>query len=60
MEDDEEEDSDGILIDDDSFATTSGLQWREAFLYNFGARILPEGDEAVADFELTYGSALNT
>jgi hypothetical protein len=59
-EGDEEEDSDGLLIDDDSFAITSGLQWREAFLYNFGARVLPEGDEAVADFERTYGAALNT
>jgi hypothetical protein len=52
--------SGGLLIDDDSFVITSGLQWREAFLYNFGARVLPEGDEAVADFERTYGAALNT
>jgi hypothetical protein len=58
--DDEEDPNGGLLIDDDSFAITSGLQWREAFLYNFGARVLPEGDEAVADFERTYGAALNT
>lgn len=60
---DEEEDSPRnvrhLLIDDDSFAVTSGLQWKEAFLYNFGARRLPEGDDAVAEFERTYGAALN-
>jgi hypothetical protein len=55
----EVEESAGLLTDDDSFAITSGLQWREAFLYNFGARVLPEGEEAVADFERTYGEALN-
>ncbi|CAJ1949590.1 unnamed protein product [Cylindrotheca closterium] len=48
-----------LLIDDDSFAVTSGLQWKEAFLYNFGARTLPEGDDAVAQFERTYGAVLN-
>ena len=57
---DDDTTNDLLLIDDDSFAITSGLQWREAFLYNFGARVLPEGDEAVADFERTYGAALNT
>lgn len=46
-----------LLIDEDTFAITSGLQWREAFLYNFGAHVLPEGDDAVAEFERTY--ALN-
>jgi hypothetical protein len=50
----------GLLVDDSSFSITSGLQWREAFLYNFGARVLPEGDEAVADFDRTYGAALHT
>lgn len=48
-----------LLIDDDSFAVTSGLQWKEAFLYNFGARSLPEGDDAVAEFERTYGAVLD-
>lgn len=48
-----------MLIDDGSFAVTSGLQWKEAFLYNFGARSLPEGDDAVAQFEQTYGAVLN-
>lgn len=62
IEDDDgvEELSNQLLIHDDSFAITSGLQWREAFLYNFGVRVLPEGDQAVADFERTYGAALNT
>ena len=49
-----------LLIDDDSFAITSGLQWKEAFLYNFGAMELPEGDDAIAEFERTYGAALNS
>lgn len=49
----------GLLVDDSSFSITSGLQWREAFLYNFGARVLPEGDDAVADFDRTYGTALH-
>eukprot|EP00980_Cylindrotheca_fusiformis_P010230 scaffold2271_cov130-Cylindrotheca_fusiformis.AAC.25 len=48
-----------LLIDDSSFAITSGLQWKEAFLYNFGARTLPEGDDAVDEFEQTYGAALS-
>lgn len=48
-----------LLVNDDSFVVTSGLQWKEAFLYNFGARTLPEGDDAVAEFEQTYGAALN-
>ena len=47
------------LVDDSSFSITSGLQWREAYLYNFGARVLPEGDDAVADFDRTYGTALH-
>ena len=50
----------GLLIDDSGFSITSRLQWREAFLYNFGARVLPEGDEAVADFDRTYGAALHS
>ena len=42
------------LIDDDTFAITSGIQWREAFLYNFGATELPEGDGALAAFDRVY------
>ena len=56
---DEEENVDRLLIDEESFSITSNLQWREAFLYNFGSRVLPEGDEAVTEFERTYGAALN-
>lgn len=59
QEEQHQQDGPRVLIDDESFTITSGLQWREAFLYNFGARILPEGDEAVAQFEQTYGEALS-
>ena len=48
-----------MLVDDRSFTVTSGLQWREALMYNYGARHLPEGEEALADFERIY-SLLNT
>lgn len=43
-----------LLIDDETFTVTSGLQWREAFMYNFGARELPEGDNAMALFDAAY------
>jgi hypothetical protein len=43
-----------LLVDDDTFAVTSGLQWREAFMYNVGARELPEGEDALAEFQRTY------
>jgi F-box-like len=38
-----------FLVDDRSFSVTSGLQWREAFLYNHGARQLPEDGDAAPD-----------
>jgi hypothetical protein len=62
---DEEEKHEGssltsrLLVDDDSFMVTSGLQWREAFMYNFGARELPEGEDALAEFERAY-ALINT
>lgn len=43
-----------MLVDDDTFTVTSGLQWREAFMYNVGARELPEGEGALAEFQRTY------
>jgi len=43
-----------MLVDDRTFTVTSGLQWREALMYNYGARHLPEGDEALADFDRIY------
>ena len=55
----EDLDLDCLLVDEEHFQVTSGLQWREAFLYNFGARTLPEGPEALADFERTYGAAMD-
>lgn len=62
-EDEEEESSSTgtarLLVDDDTFVVTSGLQWREAFMYNFGARALPEGEDALAEFERAY-TLINT
>ena len=55
---DDDEHSD-LLVDDSHFSITPELQRREAFLYNFGARELPEGDDAVANFDRTYGAVLD-
>jgi len=46
-----EEDLDDRLRDDSSMIITNELQWREAFMYNTGARQLPHGDEAMARFD---------
>jgi hypothetical protein len=48
-----------LLVDDRSFTVTNSLQWREALMYNYGARLLPEGEDALADFERIY-SLINT
>ncbi|GKY98778.1 hypothetical protein MPSEU_000834000 [Mayamaea pseudoterrestris] len=45
----------GQLHDDSSMLITNDIQWREAFLYNIGARVLPEGDEAVDEFDRAWG-----
>jgi hypothetical protein len=38
-------------MQDESMSLTNEIQWREAFLYNVGARVLPEGDEATDEFD---------
>lgn len=38
-------------MQDDSMQLTNEVQWREAFLYNVGARVLPEGDDAADEFD---------
>jgi hypothetical protein len=43
------------LRDDSHLLITNEVQWREAFLYNVGARILPEGEEASDDFDRAWG-----
>lgn len=43
------------LQDDSSLMVTNEIQWREAFLYNVGARVLPEGDEAMVEFDRAWG-----
>jgi hypothetical protein len=39
------------LQDDTNLVITNEVQWREAFLYNVGALVLPEGDEATSHFD---------
>uniref|UniRef100_A0A7S3L1B9 F-box domain-containing protein n=1 Tax=Amphora coffeiformis TaxID=265554 RepID=A0A7S3L1B9_9STRA len=48
-------DPDAMLRDDTHLLITNEIQWREAFLYNVGARTLPEGDEATDDFDRAWG-----
>mmetsp|Transcript_23322 Transcript_23322/g.33437 ORF Transcript_23322/g.33437 Transcript_23322/m.33437 type:complete len:389 (+) Transcript_23322:3-1169(+) len=43
------------LADDSAFIITNDVQWREALLYNFGATLLPEGQNATADFDRMFG-----
>ena len=43
-----------MLVDDSTFSVSSGLQWREALMYNYGARSLPDGEEGIEDFERIY------
>jgi hypothetical protein len=38
-------------MQDETMTLTNEIQWREAFLYNVGARVLPEGDEATDEFD---------
>jgi hypothetical protein len=38
-------------LQDEHLSLTNELQWREAFLYNIGSRILPEGEEATEVFD---------
>lgn len=40
-----------LLADDSTFSVSSNLQWREALMYNHGARRLPDGDDGLAEFE---------
>jgi hypothetical protein len=48
-------DGEASLRDDASLLITNEIQWREAFLYNVGARVLPEGDEAADEFDRAWG-----
>lgn len=43
------------LRDDSHLLITNEIQWREAFLYNVGARILPDGEEATETFDRAWG-----
>lgn len=46
--------ADTSLMDDASLVITNEIQWREAFLYNVGARVLPEGDDATTEFDRAF------
>ena len=58
-EEEESEDKDYLLIDDSALIITNEVQWREALLYNFGARVLPEGDGAAEEFDRTWGATIH-
>ena len=45
---------DAALMDDAALEITNEIQWREAFLYNVGARVLPEGDDAADEFDRAF------
>ena len=55
---DEQAEKDSLLKDDSAFIITNQVQWREALLYNVGARELPEGDGAVEEFDRTWSERL--
>lgn len=48
---------DDLLRDDSNLTITSGRQWREAYLYNYGTRTLPEGVEGLAEFDRIFAIA---
>jgi hypothetical protein len=47
-------------MQDETLLLTNEVQWREAFLYNVGARILPEGDDAAYEFDRFWHNNGNT
>lgn len=51
----EEDEDPSQLQDDSNLLITNEVQWREAFLYNVGARVLPEGEEATNEFDRAWG-----
>lgn len=44
------------LRDDSYLIVTNEVQWREAFLYNVGAQLLPEGEDATDEFDRAWGN----
>ena len=45
---------DSDLMCDTALEITNEVQWREAFLYNVGARTLPEGEDATDEFDRAF------
>ena len=48
-----------LLVTEGSFNVTIALQWREAYLYNTGANALPEGKNAMEEFQRIYENAMD-
>jgi len=46
------------LLDDSSLTVTNRWQWREALLYNLGASSLPDGPQAVAEFNRAWNQMM--
>jgi hypothetical protein len=51
-------DEDVLLVVESSFNVTISLQWREAFLYNVGEDTLPEGPNALREFQRVYENTM--
>ncbi|KAG7363245.1 F-box-like protein [Nitzschia inconspicua] len=47
-----------LLVTETSFNVTISLQWREAFLYNIGEDTLPEGPNALSEFQRVYENTM--
>jgi hypothetical protein len=47
-----------LLVTESSFNVTISLQWREAFLYNVGEDTLPEGPNAIREFQRVYENTM--
>jgi hypothetical protein len=47
-----------LLVTESSFNVTISLQWREAFLYNVGEDNLPEGPNAIREFQRVYENTM--
>jgi hypothetical protein len=47
-----------MLVEDSAMNVTGISQWREALLYNIGAVTLPEGNNALNEFDAAWQNAL--
>jgi len=47
-----------LIVEESAMTVTGVSQWREALLYKFGAVTLPEGSNALNQFDATWQSAM--